>query len=88
MSKPNNATYYFEYVAEYCVAACRECSHAVWPDQIKGHLQEQHKISRKDSEAFREEIRRWAGIVMHEPNLFVTPRNPEPCIAITVRRSR
>ncbi|OAL42729.1 hypothetical protein IQ07DRAFT_616828 [Pyrenochaeta sp. DS3sAY3a] len=34
---------YFEHLAKYQVAVCRECRYAVWPDQIKGHLQKQHK---------------------------------------------
>ena len=48
---------YFEHVAEYRVAACRECQYAVWPGQIKGHLQGQYKVSRKQAEIVGEQIR-------------------------------
>ncbi|KAE8852437.1 hypothetical protein PTNB73_10604 [Pyrenophora teres f. teres] len=43
MSKPSIECQYFEHVPEHSVAACRECRYAVWPDQIEGHLQKQHK---------------------------------------------
>jgi hypothetical protein len=51
MSEHDIARWYFEHVAEYSVAARRECRYAVWPDQIESHLQEQHKISHKEAEA-------------------------------------
>jgi hypothetical protein len=57
MSESNITYQYFEHVAEYSVAACRECRYAVWPDQIKGHLQAQHKVSRKQAEIVGEQIR-------------------------------
>jgi hypothetical protein len=50
MSEHDIACQYFEHVAEYSVAACRECRYAVWPDQIEAHLQQQHKVSRKQAE--------------------------------------
>jgi hypothetical protein len=48
---------YFEHLAEYSVAVCHECRYAVWPDQIEGHLQEQHKVSYKKAKAVGEEVR-------------------------------
>jgi hypothetical protein len=48
---------YFEHVLEYSVVACRECRYAVWPDQIEGHLQRQHKVSCKEAEAIRQQVR-------------------------------
>jgi hypothetical protein len=63
MSEHNIACQYFEHVAEYSVAACRECRYAVWPDQIEGHLQEQHKVSRKQADIVGEQIRSWAGLL-------------------------
>jgi hypothetical protein len=56
---------YFEHVPEYSVAACRECRYAVWPDQIEGHLQEQHKVSCKKAKAVGEEVRTWARLVQY-----------------------
>jgi hypothetical protein len=43
----------------------------VWPDQIKGHLQTQHKVSRKRAEIVREQFRSWAGLVQYLSELKV-----------------
>jgi hypothetical protein len=34
-----------------------QCQYAVWPDQIEGHLQEQHKIKRKEASKVGLDIR-------------------------------
>ncbi|KAF7448726.1 DUF3505 domain containing protein [Pyrenophora tritici-repentis] len=67
MSKPSIECQYFEHVPEHSVAACRECRYAVWPDQIEGHLQKQHKVSYKEAEAVGQQVRSWAGLVQY-PN--------------------
>jgi hypothetical protein len=63
---------YFHHLAEYQVAICKECQYAVWPDQIEGHLQEQHKIKRKDASRVGLEVRSWVS-VMQYPSEFVAP---------------
>ncbi|KAG9382309.1 DUF3505 domain containing protein [Pyrenophora tritici-repentis] len=69
MSKPSIECQYFEHVPEHSVAACRECRYAVWPDQIEGHLQKQHKVSYKEAEAVGQQVRSWAGLVQYPSEL-------------------
>jgi hypothetical protein len=78
MSEHNIACQYFEHVAEYRVAACRECRYAVWPDQIKGHLQNQHKVSRNQAEIVGELIRSWPGLLQYPSKLEVLGGVPQP----------
>jgi hypothetical protein len=68
---------YFEHVAEYSVAVCRECRYAVWPNQIKGHLQEQHNISRKVAEAVGQRVRSWAGLTLYPSELEIPSGIPK-----------
>jgi hypothetical protein len=72
MAEASRACQYFRHLAEYQVAVCKECQYAVWPDQIEGHLQEQHKVKRREASAIGSEIRSWAG-VMQYPSEFVAP---------------
>jgi hypothetical protein len=78
MSKHNIAYQYFEYVAEYSIAACQECRYAVWPDQIESYLQEQHRVSRKQADIVREQIRSWAGLLQYPSELEVPGGVPQP----------
>lgn len=66
-----SACQYFQQVAEHSVAVCRECRYAVWPDQIKGHLQKQHKISWKKAEAVGEQVCSWTGLIQYPSKLEV-----------------
>src|SRR5215211_2548663 len=72
MAEASMACQYFQHLAEYQVAICKECQYAVWPDQIEGHLQEQHKIKRKDASEIGLEVRSWAGVIQY-PSEFVAP---------------
>jgi hypothetical protein len=78
LSEHDIACQYFEHVAEYSVAACQECRYAVWPDQIEAHLQQQHKVSRKQAEIVREQIRSWAGLLQYPSKLEVPGGMPRP----------
>jgi hypothetical protein len=84
MSEHNIARQYFEHIAEYSVAACRECRYAVWPDQIEGHLQEQHKVSRKQADIVGEQIRSWAGLLQYPSKLKVPGGVPRPVAQLAV----
>jgi hypothetical protein len=75
---------YFEHVPEYSVAACRECRYAVWPDQIEGHLQEQHKVSCKKAKAVGEEVRTWARLVQYPNELEVPGGVPRHVLQLPV----
>jgi hypothetical protein len=50
----------------------------VWPDQIKGHLQGQHKVSRKLAETVGEQIRSWPGLIQYPSELEVPSGVPRP----------
>jgi hypothetical protein len=69
MSSTSPACQFFEHLAEYRVAVCRECRYAVWPDQIAGHLQKQHKKPRREAEAVGESIRSWPGLIQYPSEL-------------------
>jgi uncharacterized C2H2 Zn-finger protein len=84
MAEASIACQYFHHVPEYRVAICKECQYAVWPDQIEGHLQEQHTIKRKEANEVGLEVRSWAG-VMQYPSEFVAPSRivaPHPQLPI------
>jgi hypothetical protein len=72
MAESSIACPYFYHLAEYQVAVCKECQYAVWPDQIEGHLQEEHKIKRKDASNIGLEVRSWPGVVQY-PIEFTAP---------------
>jgi hypothetical protein len=72
MAEARIACQYFNHLADYQVAICKQCQYAVWPDQIEGHLQEQHKIKRKVASEVGLDIRSWAGIMQY-PSEFVAP---------------
>lgn len=56
MQVGDNKQQMFEHLTEHQLAVCRECRYAVWPDQIKGHLQKQHKESLKSAQAVRDAV--------------------------------
>ncbi|EFQ91873.1 DUF3505 domain containing protein [Pyrenophora tritici-repentis] len=86
MSKPSIECQYFEHVPEHSVAACRECRYAVWPDQIEGHLQKQHKVSYKEAEAVGQQVRSWAGLVQYPSELEVPTGAPKPVRQLPVKK--
>jgi hypothetical protein len=75
---------YFEHIAEYSIAACRECRYAVWPDQIEGHLQGQHKVSYKKAEIVGEQVRNWAGLIQYPSELEVPGGVPRPALQLPI----
>ena len=50
----------------------------MWPEQIEGHLQEQHKVSRKQAETVGEQVRSWAGLLQYPSELAVPGGVPRP----------
>jgi hypothetical protein len=70
MAETSIACQYFNHLPEYQVAVCKECQYAVWPDQIEGHLQAQHKIKRKEASKVGLEVRSWAGVMQYPSELL------------------
>lgn len=67
------AAEHFHHLGEYRVAVCKECRHAVWPDQVRGHLQGRHHgIGGKDAEAIADEVRQFPGLIRF-PGEFEVP---------------
>ena len=84
IAEASTACRHFHYLPEYQVAVCKECRYAVWPDQIKGYLQAQHKIKRKEVSEVGLEIRSWAGVIQY-PSEFVAPSDivaPHPQLPV------
>ena len=63
-------TRYFEHLVEHSLAICKECRYAVWPNQIEGHLREQHQTPRKEAQIEAECIRKWPGLIQYPSELF------------------
>lgn len=73
------ATTYFHYQAEYQLTIYREYRHAVWPDQVEGHLQgKQHRMGRKQAELIGGEVRGRHGLIMFPSDLEVPARVEQP----------
>jgi hypothetical protein len=72
MAEASIACRYFNHLPEFQVAVCKECRYAVWPDQIEGHLQAQHKVKRKEASEVGSEVRSWPGVTQY-PGEFVAP---------------
>ena len=69
---------YFQYLAEYQLAICNDCQYGVWPTQVEGHLQEQHKIPYKEAQLVGECVRSWPGLIQYPgelvlPDQVITP---------------
>jgi RecQ family ATP-dependent DNA helicase len=69
---------FFSHLAQYQVAVCKECRYAVWPSQIEGHLQEQHRIGRKRARAVGESIRTWSNLIQDPSELVLPNQVDEP----------
>jgi superfamily II DNA helicase RecQ len=71
-------------LAEYQVAVCNECRYAVWPSQVKGHLQEQHKIQRREAEAVGEDVRSWPGLIQYYGELVLPSQIRDPIAELSL----
>ncbi|KAL1640735.1 hypothetical protein SLS61_010230 [Didymella pomorum] len=78
MSAEGIENQYFEHLAEYQVAVCRECRYAVWPDQIEGHLQKLHKQPQKKAKAIGDAVRGWANLLQYPIELEIPSNGVDP----------
>lgn len=63
---------YFNHLVEYQLAICRECRHAVWPEQVEGHLQgKNHRLSYEDARPIGEYVRNWPSLIRYPGELTV-----------------
>lgn len=73
------ATAYFYHQAEYQLAICKECRHAVWPDQITSHLEGgHHRLGWKHAESAGDEVRGWNGLIAFLSKLEVPAQVQQP----------
>lgn len=78
MAEPT-ATAYFYYQVQYRLVICKECRHAVWPDQVEGHLQgKHHRVGRKQAELIGNEVRDWHGLITSPSELEVPVQVGQP----------
>lgn len=62
----------FEHLVEHQLVVCRICRHAVWPNQIAGHLQgKQHGLKRQKAREMAREIEGWPGVIKDPGELWV-----------------
>ena len=63
---------HFHRLHEFPLVVCKECQHAVWPDQIKGHLtSKHHKLPHKDAQRVAEEVQGWTELLQYPGELEV-----------------
>ncbi|RYO26416.1 hypothetical protein AA0113_g12493 [Alternaria arborescens] len=74
----------FEHLADYQLAVCRECRYAVWPDQIEGHLQKQHKKSLKSAQAVGNAVRQWPSLLQYPSELEIPSNGIDPISQLPV----
>lgn len=83
------ATAYFHYQAEFQLAICKECRHAVWPDRVESHLQgKHHRMSWKQAEPVGSEVRSWQGLVKSPRELRVPARVQQPITELPLFEDR
>ncbi|KAK4965595.1 hypothetical protein LTR66_012134, partial [Elasticomyces elasticus] len=57
---------FFEHLAEYRLAICKECQHAVWPEQIESHVRgKNHKVERERAVLIAERVQEWPGLIVY-----------------------
>ena len=75
----SRAVEFFHHSVEWQVVICKECRYAIWPDQIKGHLQgKQHRTPGKEAGAIAEEVQQWPGVVRYSSEFEVPIRIDQP----------
>ncbi|KAF2870920.1 hypothetical protein BDV95DRAFT_495638 [Massariosphaeria phaeospora] len=62
---------YFEHLAAYSIAICKECRHSVLPRHIKSHLQRAHKVKQKQAKDIAKRVRSWLGLVEYASEIRV-----------------
>jgi hypothetical protein len=62
---------YFEHLAEYSIAICKECRHGMLPNHIKSHLQRAHKVKYKWAEDMAARVRSWPGTIEYTSEIQV-----------------
>jgi hypothetical protein len=70
---------YFEHVAEYQIAVCKKCRHAVIPSHIRSHLRRVHKAKLRQAEEIAEKVGDWPGVVKYASEIAV-PEHAIPAI--------
>jgi hypothetical protein len=68
------ATKYFTRLREYEVIICKECQHAVWPNEVDSHLGGRHHKMKKEERGLVQEAINllWRGLIT-EPTQFIAP---------------
>lgn len=63
---------HFQHLHEWQVIVCKQCRHAVWPQEVQSHLQGgQHRMSIKRAQAIAMEVREWPGVIHCKTDLIV-----------------
>ncbi|EKG08964.1 hypothetical protein MPH_14081, partial [Macrophomina phaseolina MS6] len=79
MAESRVSTEYFSHAAEHRLAICKECRHAVWPDQIAAHLQgKHHRLGRKQAEKVADAVRAWPDLIQFPSELEVPVQLSQP----------
>jgi hypothetical protein len=83
MAETDIESQYFEHLAAYSIAICKECRHGVLPSHIKSHLQRAHKVKQRQAEDIAERVHSWLGLVEYAseiqvPSQVITPISQLP----------
>jgi hypothetical protein len=69
MTASSVAGEFFEHLAAYALAICKECRHGVLPSQIKSHLQRTHHVNHKQAKLVADGVSSWAGLIEYASEL-------------------
>jgi hypothetical protein len=69
---------YFEHLAAYALAVCKECRHGVLPSQVKSHLQRAHRVKSKEADSAADEVSSWAWLIEYASEVEVPSQIAEP----------
>ena len=74
---------YFHHLPEWTVVVCKECQYAVWPDQVKGHLQgKQHRVPIVEASGISEKVQEWPGVTRFPSEFQMPTYVEEPVVEI------
>jgi hypothetical protein len=74
MAVENVEFQYFEYLAEYSIAICKEYRHGVLPSHIESLLQRIYRVKQQQAYIIAEKVGRWSGLVEYASELVVPSR--------------
>ncbi|KAF2482205.1 hypothetical protein BDY17DRAFT_155157 [Neohortaea acidophila] len=72
MEESRGGIKYFYHILEWQIIVCKECQHAVWPQEVPRHLQgKQHQVLLQAARAIAIEVQEWPGVIHNKTDLAI-----------------